>query len=496
MDENVDLEAGRALPVRTPRGWHVTELHPLPGGYVLRFDTRRQRGGGLITTASACTVDHMAPAGAMPDIRTSDHLQDIGTGDGPRTKPGVLAQHHAAVAAHLERLRALAHRRYELHAGAGTMLDLALAALPKGTRIPTVAAYTMTRGADVAREEVAAALRRGFAISRDPAHRDHPIATVIGGRRIFVRAAHPASIGVADVGHHPLPWRCPDARTLARLQADHRRYRPFDQDERDDCRRMRLAGHPEGPGYLRLRRFFDRLLFASDAGARRYTWIDDGECAAYGAPRLNLSWNPTGMAGYRRVFPMHPQWNAYIDASAAAGWPAGVEAALYGGTWEVRTSQAALRAALVALARRAQACGGRVLVEGECVRVDLGGGPGALVLHARVLRALRRHQRAGILPRRYPEAGGEDRRPVPLERMRCVLGQVDRLAVRDRCIVLPLLPSDEGAEELCAAVVEDLAPLFSRGLDFARVAHWLASVVAHDTFRTLERRYANAPTGR
>ena len=257
---------------------------------------------------------------------------------------------------------------------------------------------------------------------------------------------------------------------------------------------MADLGHPHAAQYRRMRRFYDRLAYASNSSARRYTWVGDDEHAEYWAPRLEISFHPTGLPGYWHVFPAHQDWTRYIESAAAAGWPEGVRPGLSAGTWYVTTRRSALLDALAALQDEAKAAGGSCSVDKAQAQIRLGHGAPALDLHGHVLRLLRLHQRDGILPRRRPGQDDIDLCPLPLSEKRCVLSNVDRVTVADRHVLIPLIPFGPRSQDIVVAAVRDLIALVRNGLPFEEPAHWLESVMIPEAFARLARSHRTGNT--
>lgn len=134
---------------------------------------------------------------------------------------------------------------------------------------------------------------------------------------------------------------------VAELDAMDRRFSADNQLEDPYNATMARAGHPLARPYRRLRAFYDSLRYASNSGARMFSYASEHEHAAYWAPRLLLGAGPMAAPFERfgKVGPGHPSRACFVDSAAAVGFPATAAPGLWPGTWFVRTSLDALRAA-------------------------------------------------------------------------------------------------------------------------------------------------------
>lgn len=493
MHEDTPSALSSPVFTRGTRGWQASQTRPLPAGYAMLFATYRHRTGMLMTDARVCRAGTPVPDATQLDA-PPPFCEAFAITSPPRfTRAAVRDQHVAAVAANEARACAAAQRRYRFHAGPGPALDGAVAALPPGLIVHTFIQAGMLAGAGVSRSRIIAAMREGFAID-DALGLGHPIVTVIDGRQVFVEA-DPHALERLARPPATSAWRELDAERLAQLQAHHALYRDWNQKARLDDAMMAARGHPDAPAYRRLRAFFDRLRFANNASARFYTWIGEHEYAAYWAPRLSLSWYPTGLPDYCHVYPAHDRWHDYIDAAAAADWPPGVAPGLVGGQWTIATCRPALRDALADFAAEQETATCTLDKAADDVIATVRLRQDALALHARVLRLLRQHQRDGILPRRQACDDAADTCSLPLAEKRCMLGNVKQVTINDRHVLIPLVPPGLAAGDTILQAVRDLIALVEEGLPFEQASDWLRTVLKADAYGALQRRHGGKRSG-
>ena len=384
MRDDIPMAGTPLVLAKTKRGWHATERIPLPGAYVLRFDTYSHRTGRLVTEARihATEVAGCDPVAldALPPC-TSEALAMITLTR--RTRAAVARQHFRVVTAHVGRLSDAASARLRLHAGPGPALDTAIAALPPDDMIAMRAAADAPC-VHAPRATIAAALATGFGLT-DEIGDTYPLVATVNGRRMFIAADR---AGLERLATTPAAQtsRTPAPEALRRLRAVHEQYANWCQQERKDVATMAALGHPHAGCYRRLRRFFDRLAFACGANTRRVAWLGDDERADFSGPALDIARYPTGLPEIGHSQPGASGWDAYIAQAAATGWADGCGPCLDGGTWYVRTQKPELLAALDALRGGMGNSGQRIRIERDSIVVRLGSGPCAPALHARVLR--------------------------------------------------------------------------------------------------------------
>lgn len=285
---------------------------------------------------------------------------------------------------------------------------------------------------------------------------------------------------------------------LSQLEADNRAYCDYNQGPRSDCELMLEKGHPAGAAYQELRGFYDSLKYACNSSARRFTHKNKLNCSEYWAPTLDLSWYPEGeLAKFGHIYPAHARWNEYIEAVAAAGWPAGTQAKLEGGSWLIRTQSLTLRDKFLAL--QAKNPGGRFSVKTQideeskqayyAIDVSLYDVARALKLQKSIVGLLTRHQKAYVLPARSPAQTNSETQALPLAQKKFTLGNVDKVTVAPRHVMVPLisLPVNEA---LVLQHCQDLESLCDKGFPFALAKEWLSTVLAPASLKVLQEKYA------
>lgn len=273
----------------------------------------------------------------------------------------------------------------------------------------------------------------------------------------------------------------------------HTQYAHYNQAERADDARMARLGHPHGALYSRLRRFFDRLRFASNSSARRFTYIDEHEHSEYWTPALELSWYPRDLEGFVHCYPAHPEWFRYIDTSAEAGWPAGVGPDIWPGLWHIVTRSRTLHRELVALAEQTAGleiwCGSW---HTEHIAIEVRGSPACATMlgaHAAIVRLLRRHQGTGRLPLRSPEDDARDNAPLPLSRRQFHFYRGQAVRVTDHHVLVPLVPLG-GDPERVSAIALRLTELCEQGFPFTECDQWFQQFLQPASVAALRRRFS------
>lgn len=270
------------------------------------------------------------------------------------------------------------------------------------------------------------------------------------------------------------------------LQQNHLRYCDFNQNERPDCRTMVMLGHPAAKKYTRMRKFFDQLRYACNASARYFSFKDVCEYSQYWAPELSLTWHPEGaLSRFGHVYPAHAKWDEYLAAAAAAKWK-GTTPSLDAGSWIVRTRSRELRDALSELRTSGVAVHAKSEADGFTLAVRIGNSEAA---HRAVLKLLREHHKACVLPKRADEQDALDNRAVPLAEKKFTLGNVVEVTVTDRHVMIPLIPLGHD-QTVHFEAVNKVVELLQQGYPFEQAGDWLKKFVKPSTFKDLARKYA------
>lgn len=288
-------------------------------------------------------------------------------------------------------------------------------------------------------------------------------------------------------------------QVFIQLEADNQSYCDFNQAPRTDCMLMAENGHPAGAAYLELRAFYDTLKYASNAGARHFSHKHKLECSQYWAPTLDLGWYPDGeLSHFGHIYPAHARWQEYVLAVAKAGWPAGAQPRLEGGSWIIRTQSLALREKFQELKTKT-AANGRFTVKTEIdveskqafysIDVSLYDVSGAPALQKKIVAQLKKHQKSYVIPERSAEQNAADTADLPLSKKKFALGNVDEVTVTARHVMVPLiaLPADES---LLVKHCNALESLCAMGFPFAQVRDWLSRILAPASFNALQEKYA------
>ena len=278
---------------------------------------------------------------------------------------------------------------------------------------------------------------------------------------------------------------------LFELETTHEMYGDYNQQERDDCVFMAKSGHPFAEPYKALRAFFDGLKYACNSGARYYSYRNAHESAEYWAPKLQVSWHPSGaLRKFGSIFPAHDNWEKYLHAAAEVAWE-GAAPELDGGQWIVQTSNKKLRDALQALA----AARDEVAISISSVE----GKPKVSMLtlrlsedfhaHQAILDILGAHHADCVLPARTSQEDAEDTRELPLAEKKFSLSNVAALTITDRHVLAPLIPL--GNQDLVLDTVSKLVKLFDKGFPFEQAQDWLQRFMTPKGFKSLQNQYAH-----
>ena len=277
-----------------------------------------------------------------------------------------------------------------------------------------------------------------------------------------------------------------------KLEDAHRMYCDYNQKERSDCALMASLGHPKTKLYRSFREFFDGLKYAANSSARFFSYIDSHNSSEYWAPELSLTWRPTGQAfrGFVDVYPAHDDWDRYIKTAASAGWPEGCEPQLRTGTWNVTTTSEELMQALCDLCskeKRANRPNVRRAASDDVAYWDITLGQQGMTLsfHRKVQKLLRQYHKGYILPKRKPEDTASDTAALPLQQKTFFLGNVKRLTVTDRQVLVPLIPIGTDTR-LLEETVNGLVGLLRKGFPFAQAESWLKQFLKPAAFRKLQ----------
>lgn len=288
-------------------------------------------------------------------------------------------------------------------------------------------------------------------------------------------------------------------QTLIQLEADNQDYCDWNQAPRADCVLMAQNGHPAGAAYLELRAFYDTLKYACNAGARHFSYKNKLECSHYWAPTLDLGWYPEGeLRHFGHIYPAHARWSEYILAVAEAGWPAGAQARLEGGSWIIRTQSLPLREKFLELQTKLDTKG-RFTIKTEIdvetkqafysIDISLYDIDRAPALQKKIVSLLKKYQKNYVLPERSVAQNAADQAPLPLSAKKFALGNVAEVTVTERHVMVPLiaLPADES---LILKHCQDLEDLCTKGFPFVQVKDWLSRVLTPTSLSTLEQKFA------
>lgn len=284
-----------------------------------------------------------------------------------------------------------------------------------------------------------------------------------------------------------------NAATRAYLDARHSQYCDFNQTAPDDGAKMVAAGHPNATAYAKLRGFFDGLRYACNSRARFFSFNSLTENSEYWAPELKLAWSPSGpeFQEFRTICRADDNWDRYIVAVAASGWPTGAGPGIDGGSWLIKTKSEAFATELSLLRNSTTRPEGINVhfdfsAEQQCYRVGIH-------LHAemtpafnrKLLVLIRKHHKGYILPKRRPEQDILDAAALPLAEKKFSFGSVKEVTVTERFVTVPLvaLPADK---DLVLTISNKLLSLVDAGYPFNQVADWLKQFLTPASFRELQ----------
>jgi len=273
------------------------------------------------------------------------------------------------------------------------------------------------------------------------------------------------------------------------LKTIHQRYCDWNQAPRADTVYMANNGHPFAKEYGTLREFFDSLKFAANAGARFYTYEDQNNYSEYWAPQLSVTWQAFGYRGFEGdVFPAQGErWQRYLEALKEDHWPASQQPVLCGGDWLVVTGDTTLLQNLRYLGAQVRARN----EDASCYQASMH--DVSLSLFRQIKKLIDKYQPNGQLPTRTHADDRADTQVLPLPLKKIMLGNVDRVTVKDRHVVVPLLPLDNRLDETVNRIVSDLCQLMDAGFRFAVCEHWLEQQLDPASFRAVKKRYRPDP---
>lgn len=259
-------------------------------------------------------------------------------------------------------------------------------------------------------------------------------------------------------------------------------------------------GHPWAAAYGQLRVFFDGLRYASNAGARWFSYKDIHESAQYHAPGLRLSWYPdgSGLEFTENYPPAQVGWCDYIDAVAAAGWPDETKPSLNGGSWLIRTKQQDLHDTL------------KTLVDKYCkpgsfngyLRMETVNGYYEIMLtptddltptlNGVIIALLKKYHEGFVVPTGPAPVEPPQPEFLPMADRRVILGNVKQLTVTGIAVVVPLIAPGDDAK--VAYAVKMFVSLFTSGYPFENAEPWLKKYAAADTFNALKTKFGKSVT--
>jgi len=289
------------------------------------------------------------------------------------------------------------------------------------------------------------------------------------------------------------------AEMLDSLNKPHLQYCSDNQTIRSDDALMVKLGHPCSQAFTELRAFFDTLSYACNSSARLYSFKNQFEQAQFWAPGLDLSWYPQGdLRRFGHVYPAHEQWEAYLEAAAAAGWPAELDPSLGNATWTIRTQNVDMRQCFAEL--KAKHGDGYVTLTTRIdeetslayYEIDVSlwrnSVETALALHSDVVDALLGYHSDYVLPARLPEQNALESATLPLSEKTFRHGNVDVVTVTDRHVMVPLLalPADMA---VVGAHLNRLEDLLEQGFRFSEAQAWLKKVLKPEAFDALKKQY-------
>lgn len=274
------------------------------------------------------------------------------------------------------------------------------------------------------------------------------------------------------------------------LEKQHSLYCDYNQTERESCRLMAELGHPNAAGYRKLRRLFDSLKYAANASARYFSFVDEKNYAQMWAPKLDITWNNAMEIDgqfYYEVYPAKGEvFDKYVRINAEQNWKKANPSLNVGGV-VIRTTS---REMAEAVAETTIGQDSRVSLSPEGDTYSFHLFPRKVMEFYELLRVIKAHHKGYVLPKRTAEDDSKDKAELPMNQKTVMLANVEEPVVKERSVLIPLIPLNDAGQEMALRNVKMLESCLEEGLHWDQAEPHLSRVLRNDSYQAMKRKYA------